>query len=80
MGGGGSFSPDIFCFSCSYLGLRRSKFSGEKKETKSTLDVKYDLMLVLWYVLGRPVITSEIGNCSVFVLFGRRFLFGINMK
>ena len=36
--------------------------------------------LVLWYGLGRPVITSEIGNWSVFVLLGWRFLFGIVMK
>ena len=33
--------------------------------------------LVLWYDLGRPVITSEIGHWSVFVLFGWRFIFGI---
>ena len=32
---------------------------------------------VLWYGLGRPVITSEIGNWSVFVLLGWRFVFGI---
>ena len=36
--------------------------------------------LVLWYGLGRPVITSEIGNWSVFVLLGWRFVFGIIMK
>ena len=43
--------------------------------------------LVLWYGLGRPVITSEIGNWSVFVLSGWRFVllgwrvvFGIVMK
>ena len=36
--------------------------------------------LVLWYGLGRPVITSEIGNWSVFVLFGWYFVFGIIMK
>ena len=30
--------------------------------------------------LGRPVITSEIGNWSVFVLFGWRFVFGIIVK
>ena len=35
---------------------------------------------VLWYGLGRPVITSEIGNWSVFVLLGWRFVFGIIMK
>ena len=33
--------------------------------------------LVLWYGLRRPVITSEIGNWSVFVLLGWRFVFGI---
>ena len=37
-------------------------------------------MLLLWYGLGRPVITSEIGNWSVFVLLGWRFVFGIIMK
>ena len=36
--------------------------------------------LVLWYGLGRPVITSKIGNGSVFVLFGSRLVFGIIMK
>ena len=36
--------------------------------------------LVLWYGLGTPVITSEIGNWSVFVLLGWRFEFGIIMK
>ena len=35
---------------------------------------------MLWYGLGRPVITSEIGNWSVFVLFGWQFVFGIIMK
>ena len=36
--------------------------------------------LMLWYGLGRPVITSEIGNWSVFVLLGWRFVFGIIIK
>ena len=36
--------------------------------------------LVLWYGLGRPVITSKIGNWSVFVLLGWRFVFGIIMN
>ena len=36
--------------------------------------------ITLWYGLGRPVITSEIGNWSVFVLLGWRFVFGIIMK
>ena len=36
--------------------------------------------LVLWYGLGRPVITSEIGNWSVFVFLGWCFVFGIIMK
>ena len=31
--------------------------------------------LVLWHGLGRPGITSKIGNCSAFVLFGWRFVF-----
>ena len=35
---------------------------------------------MLWYGLGRPVITSEIGNWFVFVLLGWRFVFGIIMK
>ena len=35
---------------------------------------------LLWYGLGRPVITSEIGNWSVFVLLGWRFVFGIIIK
>ena len=35
---------------------------------------------VLWYGLGRPVITSEIGHWFVFVLLlGWRFVFGIIM-
>ena len=38
------------------------------------------LIALLWYGLGRPVITSEIGNWSVFVLFGWYFVFGIIMK
>ena len=36
--------------------------------------------LVLWYGLGRPVITSKIGNWSVWVLIGWRFVFGIIMR
>ena len=35
---------------------------------------------MLWYGLGRPVITSEIGNRSVFVLLGWCFVFGIIIK
>ena len=44
--------------------------------------VEIDLVLVcvLSYGLGRPVITSEIGNWSVFVLLGWRFVFGIIIK
>ena len=40
----------------------------------------YEYWSVLWYGLGRPVITSESGNGSVFVLFGWRFIFGIIMR
>ena len=36
--------------------------------------------VLLWYGLGRPVTTSEIGNWSVFVLLGWRFVFGIIIK
>ena len=36
--------------------------------------------LMLRYGLGRRVITSEIGNWSVFLLLGWRFVFGIIMK
>ena len=36
--------------------------------------------LVLWNGLGRPAITSEIDDWSVFVLLGWRFVFGIIMK
>ena len=35
---------------------------------------------MLRYGLGKPVITSEIGNWSVFVLLRWRFVFGIIMK
>ena len=35
---------------------------------------------MLWYGLGRPVIASKIGNWSVFVLLGWRFVFGIIMN
>ena len=35
---------------------------------------------MLWYGLGRPVITSKIGNWPVFVLLGWRFVFGIIMN
>ena len=35
---------------------------------------------VLWYGLGRPVITSKLGYRSVFGLLGWRFIFGIIMK
>ena len=35
---------------------------------------------MLWYGLGRPVITSDIGNWSVFILLGWRFVFGIITK
>ena len=35
---------------------------------------------MLWYGLGRPVITLEIGNWSVFILLGWRFVFGIIIK
>ena len=38
------------------------------------------LIALLWYGLGRPVITSEIDHCSVFVSLGWRFVFGITMK
>ena len=37
-------------------------------------------IFLLWYGLGRPLITSEIGNWSVFVILGWRFVFGIIMK
>ena len=40
----------------------------------------FTCLILLWYGLGRPVITSEIGNWSVFVLFGWRLVFGIIMK
>ena len=33
--------------------------------------------LVLWYGLGRPVVTSKVGSWLVFVLFGWRFVFTI---
>ena len=36
--------------------------------------------LVLWYGLGRPVVTSKVGSWLVFVLFGWRFVFGIIMR
>ena len=36
--------------------------------------------LVLWYGLGRPVITSEIGNWSVFVLLGWRLYSGLSYE
>ena len=36
--------------------------------------------LVLWYGLGRPVITPPKGNWSVFVLFGGRFVFGTILR
>ena len=36
--------------------------------------------LVIWYSLGRPVVTPKTGNWSVFVLFGWRFVFGMVMK
>ena len=44
--------------------------------------VEIDLVLVcvLWYGLGRPVISSEIGNWSVFVLLGWRFVLGNIIK
>ena len=32
------------------------------------------------YGLGRPVVTPNIGNWSIFVLLGWRFVFGIMMK
>ena len=35
---------------------------------------------VLWYGLGRPVITSDIGNWSVFVLLGWHFVVRVIMK
>ena len=35
---------------------------------------------MLWCGLGRPEITSEIDNWSVFVLLGWRFVLGIIMK
>ena len=41
---------------------------------------RHDIIILLWYGLGRPVITSEIGHWSVFVLSGWRFVFGIIMK
>ena len=50
----------------------------EKKNEKKVLFQRKRLML--WYGLGRPVITSEIGNWSVFVLLAWRFVFGIIMK
>ena len=41
---------------------------------------KLTLFQVLVLCLGRPVIISEIGNWSVFVLLGWRFGFGIIIK
>ena len=38
------------------------------------------LSLMLWYGLGRPVVTSEIGNWSVLEILRWRFVFGIIMK
>ena len=35
---------------------------------------------LLWYGLARSVVTSEIGNWSVFVSVGWRFVFGIIIK
>ena len=35
---------------------------------------------VLWYGLGRPVISSEIGSWSVFVLLGWHLVYGTIMK
>ena len=35
---------------------------------------------MLWYGLGRPVSTSEIGNWSVFVFLGWHFVFEIIIK
>ena len=35
---------------------------------------------MLWYGLGRPVITPKLGSWSVFVLVGWRLVFGIIMK
>ena len=47
---------------------------------EAILAVRQGSILLLWYGLGRPVITSEIGNWSVFVLFGWHFVLGIIMK
>ena len=45
---------------------------------KKTKNVR--LHRVLWYGLGRPVITSKIGNWSILVLFGWRFVFGMIVR
>ena len=44
------------------------------------IDIFRNFGFMLWYGLGRPVITSEIGNWSVFVLLGWRFVFEIIIK
>ena len=53
---------------------------GFPRISQNSAYVTYQGGLVLWYGLGRPVITSEIGNWSVFVLLGWRFVFGIIIK
>ena len=44
------------------------------------LQQQLSYLYVLWYGLGRPVISSEIGSWSVFVLLRWLFVFGIIMK
>ena len=67
----------------SRLGLARPMLQAQR-EKKASLRMQVSDgcvgAVLLSYGLGRPVITSEIGNCSVFVLLGWRFVFGIIMK
>ena len=43
---------------------------GFSRSSHISADVAHEGGLVLWYGLGNPVITSEVGKWSVFVLLG----------
>ena len=54
--------------------------SENRKQRRVSLHRTETREQLLWYGLGRPVVTSEIGNWSFFVLLRWRFVFGTFMK
>ena len=73
------FTKYVYTSSCSYPFGGNAKTHMVRAAKNICILVSFSAQ-VLWYGLEKPVITSGIGNWSVFVLFGWRFVFGIIMK